>query len=63
MDRDWNEDRRRLAISIEAQVSSLTATYNSRVGESMTVVEMTLFVEAMNKLVDVAKNLRKGVKV
>ena len=51
--------RKRLSLTINNIVNELIAAYNSECGQTMTIVEMTMFVEAMNKLTDVANSCKK----
>ena len=57
--KDDQPRRRKLSTTIGNIVNELVVAYNSECGQTMTVVEMTMFVEAMNKLKDVSKSCSK----
>jgi len=51
--------RKKLSVTLDNIIYELITTYNSECGQTMTIVEMTMFVEAMNKLKDVANSCKK----
>jgi hypothetical protein len=51
--------RKKLSVTLNNIINELVTTYNSECGQTMTIVEMTMFVEAMNKLKDVSNSCKK----
>jgi hypothetical protein len=51
--------RKKLSVTLDNIIYELITTYNSECGQTMTIIEMTMFVEAMNKLKNVSNSCKK----